>query len=160
MDGTCGVYTTSCPDWSDTIDFHSTSSQAFCLDEGLCSDARCDGNCRQTDVVSGCNGDNSSCPGGTAAKYTSGHLLQACVNNSPSMCRCECSVTGATYGIETVAPCTSCGNGICDGTDDCYNCPADCYQTLDLPHGLCVMCDTTGETRCGPGIQLWCCPPN
>ena len=159
VDGTCGTMTTPCPDQSAIWEFTASNSQQFCIDEGLCSDARCASRCQQTPVTYGCDGRTTSCPGGTKATYTTGHLLQACFKDNPTVCRCECDAVGATYRAEIIVPCTSCGNGVCDGNDTCTGCPGDCYQTIDLPHGLCVMCDTTGETLCGPGIFPWCCPP-
>src|SRR4030095_5791838 len=160
IDASCSNWLTACPDQSAIWEFTAHNSQQFCLDEGLCSDARCASSCRQTPVTSGCDGTTTSCPGGTRARYTTGHLPQACFKNNPTVCRCECEAVGSTYMAETIVPCTTCGNGICDGNDTCSGCPGDCYDAIELTHGLCVMCDTTGETLCGPGIFWWCCPPN
>src|SRR5262249_37538448 len=159
VDATCTLATTTCPNQSATIDFIATGgSSLLCLFTNLCTNARCDSWCRGTDVLSGCNGDTGVCPGGTKAKYTSGSLLNACLGSNPSVCRCSCQATGALYQAETPFPCTSCGNGFCDGTDTCQNCPGDCpTRTIELRPGECVLCDSTGETLCGPGMFPWCC---
>jgi F5/8 type C domain-containing protein len=63
------------------------------------------------------------------------------------------------YEVKVMGPST-CGNGICEPGDGewCDSCPYDCaFTTLDLSQNECVMCDTTGEIRCGPGMSLWCC---
>jgi hypothetical protein len=66
------------------------------------------------------------------------------------------------YEAVVTGPCEvlcSCGNGICDQDEWCDTCPQDCQQSvISLPANQCVMCDSSGETRCGPGTSMWCCP--
>ncbi|HEX4824601.1 MAG TPA: discoidin domain-containing protein [Candidatus Polarisedimenticolaceae bacterium] len=63
------------------------------------------------------------------------------------------------YEVKVMGPST-CGNGICEPDEGewCDSCPQDCqYTTVNIPRNQCVICDRTGETRCGPGMSLWCC---
>jgi Zn-dependent metalloprotease len=66
------------------------------------------------------------------------------------------------YEAIVTGPCEvlcSCGNGICDQDEWCDTCPQDCQESvINLPANQCAMCDVSGETRCGPGMSLWCCP--
>ena len=159
VDASCSLSTQSCPNQSAIFNFTATQSQLLCQDEGLCSNASCDSKCRNTAVLSGCNGNTTACPGGTTAKYTSGTLIGACIGNSPSVCRCQCTATGATYQQETTTACLTCGNGVCDGGETCDTCPGDCPRsTINLTRFECVICDATGEMLCGPGMFQWCCP--
>ena len=55
--------------------------------------------------------------------------------------------------------CTTCGDGVCNGSDDCTNCPSDCdLEPITVNNHVCLMCDSTGEMVCEPGTFLWCCP--
>ena len=66
------------------------------------------------------------------------------------------------YEVVVNGPCEvlcSCGNGVCDDDEWCDTCPSDCHMTtISLPNNQCALCDASGETRCGPGTSLWCCP--
>jgi len=61
---------------------------------------------------------------------------------------------------EGLTPC--CGNGVCEAEENCASCSQDCgtcpCTTMSLPARRCIMCDATGEMRCGPSTFQWCCP--
>jgi hypothetical protein len=66
------------------------------------------------------------------------------------------------YEVQVNGPCEvlcSCGNGICDEDEWCDTCPQDCHESvISLSGNQCVLCDSSGEMRCGPGTSMWCCP--
>ena len=57
--------------------------------------------------------------------------------------------------------CTTCGDGVCAGSDNCTNCPGDCgacpCPSYTVRSGQCLMCESSGVIVCGPGT-LVCCP--
>ena len=76
-------------------------------------------------------------------------VITACVNND------GCCPTGCTPSADSDCS-KSCGNGICDGTDNCTNCPGDCpvgtgqicCSESIYTGNCCVNSDCTGGQAC------------
>ncbi len=101
------------------------------------------------------NGTYCECPEGTVG----GGLSDCCQIGTQCNCPTDQIVNseGSCSPVETPVPTATvaqfCGNGICDGEEDIYNCPQECQRCRAPDGSWCASCNWLG----GDG-NFFCCP--